>query len=171
MKTKHTSSTFNTLFGWLVAAIIMAAIIGGLLIVGGPAKARDQKIDAKRLRNMHMTARVISCYADDNDGAPQAIEPVKAALKKDAIPQGKKPRCRNLKWGTDPVTNIDFEYNRFAEQRFELCGVFAREGDAKSGQTRPIYNATGRDILNTSTRRESGGRFCYAAKNWDEKKS
>ena len=43
---------FDKIFGWGVAAIIIAAIIGGLMMVGGPSKARDEKIDAKRLSNM-----------------------------------------------------------------------------------------------------------------------
>ena len=162
------TNKFNAVFGWGVAAVIIAAIIGGLLMVGGPGKARDQKIDAKRLSNMHMTARVISCYALDNDGLPQNSATAKKALESRSIKAGEKQRCRNLKWEVDPVTEEEFEYKRLEQKSFELCGVFLREGDNQSGQRRPVYNANSRNVLDTSPSREASGRFCYIAKNRDK---
>ena len=162
------TNKFNVLFGWSVAAVIIAAIIGGLLMVGGPVKARDHKIDAKRLSNMHKTARVISCYADDNDDLPQTSAPAREALASRSISSGKTQRCKNLTWDVDPVTQTEFEYNRLGPQSFELCGVFARTGDSQSGQKRPVYNVNNRDVLDTKPPRESSGRFCYSAKNWDK---
>lgn len=163
------TNKMNAIFGWSVAAVIIAAIIGGLLMVGGPIKARDHKIDAKRLSNMHKTARVISCYADDNDDLPLTSTPARKALATSSISSGKKQRCRNLSWEVDPVTKTEFEYNRLGPQSFELCGVFTRKGDSHSGQKRPVYNANNRNVLDTNPSRESSGRFCYSAKNWDKK--
>ena len=62
---ENNSSSFPHVFGWGVAGIIVLAIIGGLMMTGSPMKARDLKIDAKRLNNMQDIARVISCYADN----------------------------------------------------------------------------------------------------------
>jgi len=162
------SNKLDTVFGWGVAAVIIAAIIGGLLMVGGPMKARDHKIDAKRLNNMQMTARVISCYADEN-GLSAAIAPAKQALESNEIKPGKKQRCRNLKWETDPVTNAEFEYIRVKEKSFEICGVFLRASDTQAGLRRPVYNANNRNVLDTKVPREMSGRYCYAAMNWENK--
>jgi len=160
------TNKFNAIFGWGVAAVIIAAIIGGLMMVGGPSKARDQKIDANRLQNMQFTARVISCYADDNNGLPASVDTIKAALKNNAITRGKKQQCRNLKWGTDRVTKAEFEYNRLDKSSFELCGVFARPASKKNIKQRPVYNAGRNTILDTNVSRLGSGRFCYGAKNW-----
>lgn len=162
---------FETLFGWGVAIIIVGAIIGGLMMVGGPSKARDQKIDNKRLQSMQMNARAISCYADNNDGAPQSLKPVERSVKDGDMLHLKKQRCRNLKWETDPVTETDFEYNRLGPQSFELCGIFAREGSKTSSYRGANYNANRVNILRTKISRTVGGRHCYNAKNWTEKKS
>jgi len=51
------NNQLNTIFGWGVAAVIIAAIIGGLMMVGGPVKAREQKIDAKRFGKQQYSNR------------------------------------------------------------------------------------------------------------------
>lgn len=159
------TNKLNHLFGWGAAAVIVAAIIGGLSMVGGPVKARDLKIDSKRLKNMHMTARVISCYGDVNDGVPQTIGAAKDALEKGGIEEKKKKRCEYLNWETDPVTKTEFEYKRLGKQSFELCGVFVRADDDQRVRSRSAYNRN-RQVLDTSVTRETAGRFCYVAKNW-----
>jgi len=91
------------------------------------------------------------------------------ALENNNIQTAKKQRCRNLKWETDPVTDAEFEYKRIGDFKFEICGVFAREGNANSGRTRPIYNANTRNVLDTKIPRKSAGRHCYLTQNWTNK--
>jgi len=170
MADKGDVSQFDTIFGWGVGAVITAAIIAGLIMVGGPGKARDQKIDAKRLNNMQMTARIISCYADYNEGLPETITPAKQALGTGNLSR-KDQRCLNLKWETDPVSGTEFEYKRLGEYSFELCGVFAREGLEQDRQRGMAYYNTRIGVLDTHKIRESSGRYCYSAKNWDETES
>ena len=164
---------FDKIFGWGVAAIIIAAIIGGLMMVGGPSKARDEKIDAKRLSNMQQTAHVISCYVDNETDVPQTSQPAKTAFTERTIfPQVSdkgRTNCASLKWETDPVTKEEFEFNRLGENSFELCAVFIRKSNARGGQYRSVYNRN-RNVLDTTKPRENAGRHCYSAKNWHQRK-
>lgn len=163
----------DKIFGWGVAAIIIAAIIGGLMMVGGPSQARDEKIDAKRLSNMQQTARVISCYAHNENDVPQTSQPAKTALdERNIIPRlsaNGRPNCASLKWETDPVTKEEFEFQRISKNSFELCAVFIRKGNSRRGQNRTVYNRN-RNVLDTTQPRERAGRHCYSAKNWHQRK-
>jgi len=157
------------IFGWGLAVIIIATVSGALMMVGGPSKARDEKIDATRLSNMQQTARVISCYADDINDVPKSIQLAKTALEERSITptandKGRR-RCRNLRWKTDPVTQEDFEYKRLSQKSFELCAVFLRKGSYQTRQASYNYNSNSA-VLITDKQRESAGRHCYKAKNW-----
>jgi len=166
---KNNSAAFNKILGWGVAATIILAIIGGLMMVGSPMKARDQKLDNKRLNNMQATARVISCYAVTHDaGLPETVEEIKAAIDGGVKYESKQRQCRNLNWKKDPLTDIDFEYRRLSSNSFELCGVFARKQDPRLAQNNSIYGTNNRDVLNTTGPRASEGRHCYAASGWSE---
>lgn len=164
---ENNSTKFNRIFGWLVAVVIILTVIGGLMMVGSPMKARDLKLDAKRLNNMQSTARLISCYADNNlDGLPDALERAKASIGDGRFYDPKLRRCQNLKWKTDPLSDADFEYKRLGEKSFELCGVFERKQDSITTQNTAIYGSNNKVILDTTIPRAKAGRHCYTAKNW-----
>ena len=164
---ENNSSSFPHVFGWGVAGIIVLAIIGGLMMTGSPMKARDLKIDAKRLNNMQDIARVISCYADNNDGVlPGRLDEIKRSIDGGLRNDPKLRRCQNLKWKKDPISDVDCEYNPLGEKSFELCGVFERKQDPRLAQNKPIYGSNNRAVLNTTPLRTRAGRFCYTAKDW-----
>lgn len=165
---ENNSSSFPHVFGWGVAGIIVLAIIGGLMMTGSPMKARDLKIDAKRLNNMQDIARVISCYADNNDGVlPGRLDEIKRSIDGGLRNDPKLRRCQNLKWKTDPVLDVDFEYKKLGEKSFELCGVFERKQDPKLTKNKSIYGTNQNIILDTTALRPNAGRHCYTAKNWN----
>jgi len=168
IKGKVMPNKFDKIFGWGVAVIIIGAIIGGLMMVGGPSKARDEKIDAKRLSNMQQTARVINCYADNENDVPKTSQLAKNALdEKNIIPRMSAERrrnCVNLKWETDPVTKEEFEFSRLSQNSFELCAVFLRKDNRPTGRAIYPYRTNNR-VLNADKPRESAGRHCYTAKN------
>ncbi len=165
---KNNSAVFNKILGWCVSAVIIFAIIGGLMMVGSPMKARDLKIDAKRLNNMQDIARVISCYADkDEGGLPSSLDEIKDSIDGGLRHDPKLRRCQNLKWKTDPVLDVDFEYKKLGEKSFELCGVFERKQDPKLTKNKSIYGTNQNIILDTTALRPNAGRHCYTAKNWN----
>lgn len=165
---KNNSEAFNRILGWCVAAVIVVAITGGLIMSGSPMKARDLKLDEKRLSNMQDTARVISCYADKNEGElPESLDDIKDSIDGDLRHDPKLRFCQNLKWKTDPVTNVDFEYKRLSSRSFELCGVFKRKQEHGAVQGNSIYGSNRNVILDTTTLRPNAGRHCYTAKNWN----
>ena len=159
----------DKIFGWGLAAIIIATVIGALMMVGGPSKARDEKIDAKRLSNMQQTARVIRCYADNKNDVPETSQLAKTALgERNIFPQDSangRRECLNLKWETDPVTKEEFEFKRLGKKNFELCAVFLRKGNKPTGNSSYAYNLN-KNVLITNKPRESAGRHCYTVKNW-----
>lgn len=155
----------DAFLGWGAAVVIMASIIGGLLIIGGPMKAREQKIDNKRLSNMAMTARVISCYADQHNDLPETLELIKNMQQKGNALHVGRPRCHNISWEVDPVTLMDFGYKRISKNSFEICGVFAQKTPLQKLPRSMPFNQR-RDVINLIEPREASGLYCYASQKW-----
>jgi hypothetical protein len=93
---------------WLAGASIVAAIVGGLVVVGGPGEARRERMDEQRLIDLSNIADEIAAHFGANDGAlPESLS--------DAPP---------LEWNkgrrTDPESGRPYEYARLDEKRFEL---------------------------------------------------
>jgi len=167
MSNKGTSRQFEVIFGWAAAAVIVCAIIGGLFMVGSPSKARDEKIDAKRLQNMQMTARVISCYGDKTADLPETLASLQNIFKNDLALRGGSPRCTNLKWATDPVSEQNFEYKRLSETSFQLCANFLRPTGQNTRASYSYINTYNRTaLIGADKPRETAGTHCYTARDW-----
>ena len=65
-------------FGWLTGSIMTVAVIAGLLVIGGPGKARLKKQDAARLYAMQATTESISCFREVFNKLPEDSSLIKA---------------------------------------------------------------------------------------------
>src|SRR5262245_36428625 len=79
--------------GALSGALIMAAIIVGLFVVGGPGQARAQRLDDVRLDTMRDLAEAAQCAYTFTGGIPGGIEEMRADLRDRRTPA---PACDNV---------------------------------------------------------------------------
>mmetsp|Transcript_11589 Transcript_11589/g.18655 ORF Transcript_11589/g.18655 Transcript_11589/m.18655 type:complete len:125 (-) Transcript_11589:201-575(-) len=102
--------------------MVLAAVIGGLSIVGGPSQARAEKADRQRLGDLQRLSRYLDCRGD-SETLPQFLS------DETYCPE----RRTNLAFD-DPVTDDAYVYRRLSDDRFQLCARFASQNEAARGR-------------------------------------
>ena len=110
---------------WLAAAaglVMLAAVVGGLYVVGSPGEQRRQSLDQRRINDfIYLSGRLELAWVDGH-ALPSTL--------KDLTP-GKIP----LRQASDPETAAPYEYTALGGDRYRLCAIFAEQspsGDAQS---------------------------------------
>jgi len=93
-------------------AVVVAAVVAGLLIIGSPAEQRLLRRDEQRVSGLTELARRAELqWSQEQRLAPSAVELVDQYLTR--LP-------------TDPATREPYEYRITGPRAFEVCGVFER---------------------------------------------
>ena len=108
-------------------AVVIAALIGGFVVVGGPGYARLEKQDAQRARDLQELFLYLQCQQHD------MVLP--ATLTDSAY----CPNHAILTVAKDPETGDPYAYNRVNDTRFEICATFATK--AQMGRNGYPYRA------------------------------
>jgi hypothetical protein len=101
----------------LIAAFValsLAAVIGGFLTIGSPAKQRLLALDEKRSGNLVGIASSIRSHWEENGRLPAQLSDLSTAWS------------RNL---TDPDSGEPYRYEVTGEKTYKLCAVFALKDD------------------------------------------
>ncbi len=113
--------------GWvrvLVAAVVLlviAAVAGGLALVGSPEQARVEKFDRKRLSDLRQLAHGINLYWARHQALPADTSSLKEEL----------PDAVDL---LDPETHAPYPYRVIDENRFEVCATFSTSCQDDNGR-------------------------------------
>ncbi len=101
----------------LIAAfccIALAAVVGGIVIIGTPAEQRLIALDKKRVQDLDRLGRQIRRYQTSNGTLPERLADI------------------SVEWvahTSDPVSGEPYTYRTTGERSFQLCAVFARRLD------------------------------------------
>lgn len=117
----------NVIMGLLIAniAIMLIAIIGGFIVVGSPAKARDIKFDTERINSLSNIQSEVINYWQRKRSLPATTD-VLASESYFTAP-------------VDPITGAKFEYNIKDALTFELCADFTTGKPKQAGsQAYPV---------------------------------
>ena len=106
---------------------IVAAIVGGLVIIGPPSQQRFRRIDERRVRDLDELSSAVDRFWERYKKLPLTME----ELCKE---------CRlNYK---DPVTQLSYIYEKTGPKAYKLCADFALETDESKPSGRyyfPLY--------------------------------
>ncbi len=108
------SLNFPTLLWIASALLILASIIAGLVITGGPGHQRQLKLDEKRTQRLEALYFQVNTYYQSEGQLPDTLEQMAA-----------RPSMKG--WSintTDPVTGEPFTYRPLSEKTYELCARF-----------------------------------------------
>ena len=101
----------NIFIASIVTAIV-AAVIGGVILLGSPAKERMRKLDKRRVENLRAITSAVDLYWTRHKSLSPSIESL-----------SKEP---GLSLNTlDPETGQPYEYKVLNERNYELCTNFA----------------------------------------------
>src|SRR5918999_3419558 len=99
--------------GALIAAAI-AAVGGGLYVLGSPGEERIRRLDDRRIEDLSGIARAVEVYWSRHDRLPASLD----ELQKEPVGDVEYK---------DPETNKSYEYRPLEAREFELCAEFARD--------------------------------------------
>ncbi len=110
-----------------LVAVVIAALIGGFMVVGGPGYARLEKQDAQRANDLQQLYGFLQCRASDNV-LPANIEDT-----------GYCGTYLGSVSTADPVTAEPYDYRRVSDTSFVICATFVTE--VHKGNNRYPYKA------------------------------
>lgn len=101
---------------WLAVAacvIVVAAIVGGLIVVGGPGEARLEKLDTARLDDLRAIDRAAEQALTQTGTLPPSLDSLAAVAH------------LTLDQLSDPETSEPYEYRVLSDSTAEVCATFA----------------------------------------------
>ena len=108
----------------LVIAVFIAAVVGGLLLLGSPTEERMYRLDNRRVNDLKRISRGIDAYWTQYKRLPVSLD----ELLQQPLP--------NLNLSTmsfrDPTTEQLYVYHTVGENTYELCAIFQRDSARKS---------------------------------------
>ncbi|MDE1940550.1 MAG: hypothetical protein KGI66_00320 [Patescibacteria group bacterium] len=107
---------------WTGAVLILAAIVGGFLIVGSPGQQRAEMFDAQRIADLQNLQNEIMAYAQRAGSLPPNLQALAAGLygQPNAQPYGYKAPV-------DPETAAPYGYSVTSSTTFEVCADFSTD--------------------------------------------
>lgn len=124
LKREPTKATKVTVYAAVAsAAVIVAAIIASLFVVGSPSKQRDARLDQDRVSDLQTIQSSIIDYWRDKEVLPENL----VALEDDII------GYRNP---ADSESGEAYEYTVTGELTFQLCATFMTQSD---GSDKNVY--------------------------------
>jgi hypothetical protein len=101
--------------GVIASLVIVAIVIGGLIQIGSPAKARAMRFDEQRIQDLQSIQWDIVNYWQTQQKLPVNLE----ALTTDTL--------RDFTLPSDPETKAAYVYRVIKPTTFELCAPFATD--------------------------------------------
>jgi len=133
----------NILIAWLLAAVVVAAIVIGVILLDSPAQERLNRLDDRRVSDLRELSFAVDAYWTREGVLPASLEELST----------QEQIVREL---ADPATGEAYEYRVVDEDSYELCAVF--EGDMGTGE---------RDIPYEYLWYHGSGRQCFKLKAQD----
>ena len=148
-------------FAWIAAALVLASIVGGFVIMGSPGTAREKRFDMERVSNLQNIQWQIVNYWQQKEKFPKGLSELE-----DSIGGWRSPK--------DPDTDTAYEYVVGDGLSFKLCASFSRStigereklkgrggsiGKGGISYSTPAYNGIGIGIADNWE--HDGGRFCF----------
>ena len=129
----------------LVAAfaivLVMAAVAGGLWILGSPAQERVDRLDDRRITDLQEIERAVNLHWTRQQRLPASLAELSG-----------EPGVRiSLR---DPITMEPYGYQPLGENRFEVCSVFesAEPRDSSTANLNFWSHGAGRQCFQLATR-------------------
>jgi hypothetical protein len=117
-------------------AVVLAAVVAGLAVVGGPDTGRRDRRDAARLDGLRRVAEALACHAE------AAAEPPRPATVAEITPACLAPEAATEL--TDPRTRAPFRIEHPAAGRATVCAEFeAPVPEARAAGWPPFDAETG----------------------------
>ncbi|MGE6698236.1 hypothetical protein ACQKH5_11130 [Hyphomonas sp. NPDC076900] len=139
-----------------LGVVVLAAIIAGLFVTGGPGEARRLKEDQQREAALLSTANALVCLQKAGVETPETQEQLEAAWKQHR--SSAQDKCFHGDLRVDPVTEAPFTLVREEGRVTQICADFA----APRKLDGPVQYGSPNALPNLGDQREAAGTHCFA---------
>ena len=115
----------HVIFSSAMSAVVLLAVVWGVVLAGSPATARLQRFDLQRLGDLQTIFREVQSLCQDPDikdelkrALPQTLDELAALARTERV---------NL---NDPETGERYTYAVRSPTSYELCATFSLERDS-----------------------------------------
>lgn len=98
---------------WAIAALAVLAIVGGLILSGGPGRGRLERRDAIRMDDLNRLSSHIGCLADGRGQMPSELDETSG--------------CPGPIRRMDPFTDAAYRIEPLEDDKYRLCAGFELE--------------------------------------------
>jgi hypothetical protein len=114
------------IFTIIISAVVVASIVGGLFIVGSPAKQRKLRYDNERVNEMSSLQREIVTYYQRTGMLPSKVMDLHDSLT----------GYSSVDRFTDPESKKEYDYSIVSEKAltFEICANFNLDAEDNAGK-------------------------------------
>lgn len=100
---------------YTVSAVVILAVIIGMIAIGSPAKQRAIRMDEQRVSDlMNIQSQIVYTQWQNKGDIPETLDALKDPISNFMLP-------------TDPETKQSYEYKKITKNSFELCANFKSE--------------------------------------------
>ena len=131
------SGLINATATGVVVAVVLAAVVVGVILLDSPAQERLRRLDERRVSDLSELGRAVSVYWTQEGSLPSSLN----ELSRD------REFYADL---SDPETGEPYEYRAIDDTTYELCAVFARKtgnGERKVPYGYLWFHGSGRQCL------------------------
>jgi len=139
----------SSAIGWIVSALVLAAVAAGFFIVGSPQEQRALRFDSERVSALQNIQFQVLDYYQRTGALPESLDALDDPLRGGFIP-------------TDPETGEDYEYSIVNARGlvFELCATFST--DSQEGAKVSALELSPRDPFGGAHWEHTAERTCFA---------
>ncbi len=105
----------SPLMGIATGALVLAAVVAGLMLAGSPSEARRRRLDERRAADLRQIGQAIDVYWARTRRLPSAPADLTRPGLQVAL--------------TDPVTHEPYGYDVLGPQAYRLCATFESPSD------------------------------------------
>ena len=110
-----------------IAISAAAAVIAGLIVSGGPIRARMENRDESRIRDLRQINENVDCQANTLGRLPDTPRPTEA--------------CPGVFPLTDPYTDQPYRYERVDDRHWRVCASFELPDISDADRFGPQFDA------------------------------
>jgi len=140
-------SAAGKIFMIISSVVVLAALVGGFLLMGSPSTQRKQRFDERRVSDLQNIQYQVINFYQRKGSLPNNLDELKDPLSGFGIIPN------------DPETGSSYEYEKTGDLKFRLCAMFSlesRNGQNDSYAKAPIFDRR----INDDWQHESG-RQCF----------
>ena len=98
----------------IASVVVLGSIVAGVILVGGPAEGRSERLDDERVEDLQGIMRAVDQFWKDHERLPETLEDL-----------ARDPRERVNT--VDPASAEAYEYLVLDEHTYQLCATFDGE--------------------------------------------